>query len=377
MPPTVDPSTLSVPSPAPSSSAEDSAPPRKRPRSEMSSEERKEARAHRNRIAAQNSRDRRKAQFSFLERRVNELEEENRQLRISIGLLSQGQPAQIPLPVQLSVPVAEDLVRDRENAELKERIRTLERGWDAVVKALAAQGLPTGLAPVSSTPAPAPTTLPPPMAAFPSPAPSHSTLDTDIELASPSTSTPTFVPTSSTSPSPSPRILSVTDLSGPAAGDLASSLNLVDSLATGNPTSSSCSTDDEQAMEELFRDILVPVPSSGEAVNVEDGVGNEQQQQFKEEAGLPQDKIPIEVGNSKAEKMDVFSSDDVSTESSNVDWANEIEMQRLLDSLQQSSSAVHQQAFAAQDFSSDVDLGLGLISWNEVEGMTANGVDVF
>lgn len=182
---------------------------RKRPRSELSSEDRKEARAHRNRIAAQNSRDRRKAQFSYLERRVNELEDENRQLRISIGLLSQGHPAPTVSSAPIHAPSSksvEDLARDRENVELKERIRTLERGWDAVVKALAAQGLPTGLGPVPATPLSHP--QPSPATAFPSPAPSHSSLDFDPS--SPS-STPVFVPTSSTSPSPSPRTISIAD----------------------------------------------------------------------------------------------------------------------------------------------------------------------
>ena len=61
----------------PSHASSSSEPPRKRSRSEVTAEERKEARAHRNRIAAQNSRDRRKAQFSYLERRVAELEEEH------------------------------------------------------------------------------------------------------------------------------------------------------------------------------------------------------------------------------------------------------------------------------------------------------------
>lgn len=113
-------------------------------------------------------------------------------------------------------------------------------------------------------------------------------------------------------------------------------------------------------MEELFREILVPVPS-GEAVSAE-----ESSEQLKEESG---DKVKV-VGEKKAEKIDL---DEMSTDSDqSVDWANEIEMQRLLDSLQQSSAAVQQQAFAAQDFSG-VDLGLGLLSWNEVEG----SVDVF
>ncbi|KAF9441365.1 hypothetical protein P691DRAFT_812927 [Macrolepiota fuliginosa MF-IS2] len=200
---------MSSPSPCPSTP--EPGPPRKRSRSEMSSEERKEARAHRNRIAAQNSRDRRKAQFSYFERRVTELEDENRQLRISIGLLSQGQPtSRVPAPISVLSQSQEDLARDRENAELKERIRTLERGWDAVVKALAAQGLPTGLSPSSPTPTQPPAkSLPTPTAAFPSPAPSHDSLDFDIEIPAASSTTttittPVFVPTSSTSRTPSP-----------------------------------------------------------------------------------------------------------------------------------------------------------------------------
>jgi len=52
----------------------------------MTPEERKEARAHRNRIAAQNSRDKRKAQFGALEKRVAELEEENRRLRAGMSI---------------------------------------------------------------------------------------------------------------------------------------------------------------------------------------------------------------------------------------------------------------------------------------------------
>ncbi|XP_006457306.1 hypothetical protein AGABI2DRAFT_196071 [Agaricus bisporus var. bisporus H97] len=189
-----------------SPSHDSSEPLRKRARSDQSSEERKEARAHRNRIAAQNSRDRRKAHFSYLERRVNELEDENRQLRVSIGLLSQGHPAPTTLPV-VSIPPKspEDLARDRENAELKERIRTLERGWDAVVKALAAQGLPTGLGPAPAPPLSHP--QPSPAIALPSPTPSHSSLDFDSDMST--SSTPVFVPTSSTSPSPSPRSIPI------------------------------------------------------------------------------------------------------------------------------------------------------------------------
>ncbi|KAK7692353.1 hypothetical protein QCA50_003978 [Cerrena zonata] len=114
-------------------------PPRKRARSDLTTEERKEARAHRNRIAAQNSRDRRKAQFTFLERRVSELEEENRQLKANTGLTQLHNTSSSSTSDE---PSEREKARERENEELRERIKTLENGWDAVVKALAASGLP-------------------------------------------------------------------------------------------------------------------------------------------------------------------------------------------------------------------------------------------
>ena len=125
-------------------------------------EERKESRAHRNRIAAQNSRDRRKAQFTHLERRVAELEEENRLLRAGVAIPPAAQPAVCSQP-------DENLVRERENEELRERIRTLEKGWDIVLKALAAQGLVTGLSsPSVSASPPASTTSTPSSSSPPS-----------------------------------------------------------------------------------------------------------------------------------------------------------------------------------------------------------------
>lgn len=159
----------SAPSPAASTSTADY-PPRKRSRSEVTPEERKEARAHRNRIAAQNSRDRRKAQFSYLERRVAELEEENRQLRAGSGILAVQEHSQRSV----------DIAREKENQELRERIKTLEQGWDAVIKALAASGLPLAVphppsVTASSCPASLPLTASPAQPIFPpSPAPSHS-----------------------------------------------------------------------------------------------------------------------------------------------------------------------------------------------------------
>ena len=145
----VDPSSLSLPSsssrlPSPACSLDESSsaePPRKRPRSAVTPEERKEARAHRNRIAAQNSRDRRKAQFVYLERRVAELEDENRRLRA--GILAPSITPSDTTAVereQEQQRKREEEQRERENKELRERIRSLEMGYEAVVRALAAQG---------------------------------------------------------------------------------------------------------------------------------------------------------------------------------------------------------------------------------------------
>lgn len=168
----IDPSSLSAsPSPPPSDHN-----PRKRTRTDTPSEDRKEARAHRNRIAAQNSRDRRKAQFSYLERRVVELEEENRALRAGMALPLHVPPVTAP-PVQ-NMRAEEDRQRQQENEELKERIKSLEKGWDVVMKALTAQGLSlaSNPTPSSSTPPPTSTSISAP--AFPiSPAPSHTSLD--------------------------------------------------------------------------------------------------------------------------------------------------------------------------------------------------------
>jgi hypothetical protein len=81
--------------------------------------------------------------------------------------------------------------RERENEELKDRIKTLEQGWDAVVKALAAQGVSAGipaskssadLVPEQSPPSPSSETssyhaLIPTSSIFPvSPAPSQTSL---------------------------------------------------------------------------------------------------------------------------------------------------------------------------------------------------------
>jgi hypothetical protein len=87
----------------------------------------------------QNSRDRRMAQFTCLERRVAELEEENRRLRARMHVAPPS-PAQVPNP-GLSSMLEDHLraEREHENQVLKARIPTLERS-----ETLADQGLPTG-----------------------------------------------------------------------------------------------------------------------------------------------------------------------------------------------------------------------------------------
>lgn len=166
----INPANLSAPSPT--STHEDidpsheAGPARKRLRTQgITTEERRDARAHRNRVAAQNSRDRRKAQFVYLERRVAELEEENRLLRAGAGIPPAAPAALPPLLANRSKLEEEERLRDkrarereRENEELKERVQTLEGGWDAVIKALGAQGLLTGIssaiAPTQAAPTP-------------------------------------------------------------------------------------------------------------------------------------------------------------------------------------------------------------------------------
>ena len=210
----VDPSSLSLPSPR-SDAGEDSpkrsaeslpGPSRKRARTDMSAEERKEARAHRNRIAAQNSRDKRKAQFSALERRVAELEEENRQLRAGMS----GAELQ-RADEKRRDEVEREKAREKENAELKERIRSLEKGWEAVMKVLAAQGLPANVVP---SPAPAPssstsTSLPTPTLSAKSPSSTSTPPTTPPTNQNTTTSFPVLVPSSPVFPlTPSPSLSS-------------------------------------------------------------------------------------------------------------------------------------------------------------------------
>lgn len=91
----------------------------------MTAEERRDARAHRNRLAAQSSRDRKKAQYEQLSIRVNELEEENRALRM--GITSTGV----------------DRALEQENAQLRERIQNLEQAWQNMTKIIGAFAIPS------------------------------------------------------------------------------------------------------------------------------------------------------------------------------------------------------------------------------------------
>ncbi|KAF8844699.1 hypothetical protein BDN67DRAFT_672453 [Paxillus ammoniavirescens] len=222
----VDPSSLSLPSSSlkraasPCSSTAGSSggrasaePPRKRPRSAVTPEERKEARAHRNRIAAQNSRDRRKAQYHYLEHRVAELEEENRRLRAGIptsqspsaSIISEPEVATIEREQEQQRKRTEEQ-RERENEELRERIRTLEKGYEAVVRALAAQGNNPSIS--ASIPTPPPTSPAPIVSAGRQPSPSLAVSPAAIEssMASssslPSATTLSLVPSFPLSPAP-------------------------------------------------------------------------------------------------------------------------------------------------------------------------------
>ncbi|KAG8997648.1 hypothetical protein FRB93_014008 [Tulasnella sp. JGI-2019a] len=161
----IDPSSLfyaptaQAPSPACSSSSPSSNNSRKRPRTDYAtSEERKEARAERNRVAAQVSRDRRKAEFGELRERVNALERENAALRAA----SSSGAVSALFTTTIGTPTVLETEREKENRELKERVRVLENALSTlsqnVVNAL--QGVSGGMGALSNllppvTPAPA------------------------------------------------------------------------------------------------------------------------------------------------------------------------------------------------------------------------------
>ncbi|KAF9264178.1 hypothetical protein L218DRAFT_943990 [Marasmius fiardii PR-910] len=200
-------------------------PSRKRPRSEVSSEERKEARAHRNRIAAQNSRDRRKAQFAYLERRVAELEDENKRLRAGLPPADPQQDA-----------------KDRENQELRARIATLERGLEAVVKAFAVQGLPSSVPPTDVSPAVKSSETPPSYSA-----------ETPTPVLTPSSSTSISPPSSTGSPAPESLPIS------PAPSHASLDFSFTSSVSVGARVHSPPSTGGDHAGNSPSR-----VPAAGE-----------------------------------------------------------------------------------------------------------------
>ncbi|KAF8800230.1 hypothetical protein BYT27DRAFT_7227531 [Phlegmacium glaucopus] len=372
----VDPSTLSLASsPSPSYNDDhESGPSRKRPRTTpaTNSDERKEARAHRNRIAAQNSRDKRKAQFSYLERRVAELEEENRRLRAG-GLVPP--PSTLPFGTGFSlIPSDDDRLRterekerERENEELKARIRTLEKGWETVMKALAAQGLPTGVpstsipsTPAQSTPTPvltsstppttaATTTITPPptdsssklaYTAFPSPAPSHDT--GGDHRAFPSSDVP-------------------------AAGGFVHAFS--NAVHSGSSTQTTAAAMDDKAMEDLFREILaspkstnaplLPFAGSSATEMMSIGFGPGVSEAVNEEREKEKEKEGVEGVEQEEEEKTLISIEtgtqhnttDDTTSTTAVNWANEIEMQCILDTVMTMSSS-------GED--NQLDMGLGM-----------------
>ncbi|CDO68957.1 hypothetical protein BN946_scf184782.g5 [Trametes cinnabarina] len=331
-------------SPSPSShTSELSGPPRKRARSELTPEERREARAHRNRIAAQNSRDRRKAQFAYLERRVAELEEENRQLRAGMGLTAPNQPPQ----EQKDEERRKELAREMENEELRHRVKTLEAGWEAVMKALAASGLPLNLP-----------SVPPSSSSVPSlnasaPSTSGQTLST--------TTFPVFTPRVPPFPSPAPSDASSSSSTLFDSDDFDSTRHLarlelnippsssyppVISLGESGPASA-----DEIAMDDLFREILAPSPVSPQAP-------------------LPAGSSPIAAhsptrSRSQSVSEIKLSPAPVPTAPVNptlpeIDWENEVQMQTLLAMLpvaQQNAAPTDADAVSG-DFPSALDLDL-------------------
>lgn len=109
---------------------------KRRPRGSMTAEERREARAHRNRLAAQSSRDRKKAQFELIAQKVAELEEENRSLRLDIGRSSLSSLG------SSSTTAVTDSAVSQENAELRARIKQLEQAWQNMSRILGSVSIP-------------------------------------------------------------------------------------------------------------------------------------------------------------------------------------------------------------------------------------------
>ncbi|KAG8910035.1 hypothetical protein FRC01_006584 [Tulasnella sp. 417] len=144
-------SPVSAPSPASTKGSTTAQPSRKRPRTDFqTSEERKEARAERNRIAAQVSRDRRKAEFGDLRDRVAFLERENAALRQQAATstsLTTPQTSSLGLAQVPAIGTTSHTVEiERENRELKERVRVLENALSTLSQnvANALKGVGTG-----------------------------------------------------------------------------------------------------------------------------------------------------------------------------------------------------------------------------------------
>ncbi|KAF9650866.1 hypothetical protein BDM02DRAFT_3185023 [Thelephora ganbajun] len=266
------PSTSAYSSPSPSESSSSSAtvrptstrddasvmePPRKRARSDLSTEQRREARAHRNRIAAQNSRDKRKAHFVYLEKRVAELEEENQRLRAEMGL------SQFIAADTNTVSPEGELVQARENRELKERIKSLESGWSAVIKALQASGLPLNiqLSPSTSTDCPLPTPT-----SSAGPLPTTVSSSPAVYPLSPATSTSSFSSSQIFEEFESTRhlarVATVESAGGLATNHHTVELDIIPSSSATTTTDNSISEPvSDDAMEELLREIIAS-PSS-------------------------------------------------------------------------------------------------------------------
>ncbi|RDX42737.1 hypothetical protein OH76DRAFT_1362248 [Lentinus brumalis] len=322
--------SIASPSPSeaqsPSSHSDDlqSGPPRKRARSDVTPEERREARAHRNRIAAQNSRDRRKAQFAQLERRVHELEEENRQLRAGMGL---AEPSLRPTE-QKDEEREKDRAREKENEELRQRVKTLETGWEAVMKALAASGLPLSMPSVPSSSSPssnpsAPATLGhPPTNTFPVFVPQSPTFP--ISPASSHASSGSSTLFDSDDFDSTRHLARVATADAPPAGGSNSSSNRLQ-LDLNIPTTSSYpqtiligdapSAVDEIAMDDLFREILAPSPVSPTVPLPAGPPPARSRSQSRSEIKLaPPPAAPVSSAPALPE----------------IDWESEVEMQRLL-----------------------------------------------
>ncbi|KAM6501629.1 hypothetical protein JOM56_001606 [Amanita muscaria] len=349
-------SIITARSPSPAFSDSEQGPSRKRARTDMSNDERKEARAHRNRIAAQNSRDRRKAQFSYLERRVAELEEENRQLRVGMGISPTIAALSSAVTLQsTAAKLAEEekqRAREKENEELKERIKTLEKGWEAVMKALTVQGFsPQALqqqsSPSSVTPIPSVTTSMPPVStaadsstpvkveelmtssttSFPiSPAPSHTSLDFDIDIDTASSPSSIF--------SGTPDFTDGDHLGGPAAGGLAT-------LSYPSPctTHDNQSTVDDATMESLFREILATSPAL-ETANLPSldapssftasGSSSKEEMILATTMTTTMDEVKLNVDDTALVANNLLLGND--------NWVNDVEMHKLLESMAAATS---------------------------------------